>query len=109
LLGIVYLGHRQLMGRYARTEGVLIEPFGHLWAAYSPASGETILINDESASILEVLETGQVAETGAISRTLAADSGLDANDLAVLVEACWPRLIEAGLVRELRPPQSIAM
>ena len=54
------------MGRYARIEGVLIEPIGHLWAAFSPASGETILLNDESASILEVLES-EAADTDAIS------------------------------------------
>ena len=94
------------MGRYARIEGVLIEPIGHLWAAFSPASGETILLNDESASILEILES-ETADTDAISATLAADSGLDAQDLAGIVEASWARLIEAGLVRELDLHQSV--
>lgn len=91
---------------YARTGGVLIEPVGHLWAAFSPATGETALLNDESASILEVLESGRAGTTATICSTLATDSGLDADSLVDMVEACWPRLIEAGLVHALRPGQS---
>ncbi len=72
---------------------------GHLWAAFSPATGETSLLNDESASILEVLEAG-AADTAEICAHLAADSGLDAKALAEIVEAAWPSLIEAGLVCE---------
>ena len=94
------------MLRYVRTEGVLIEPLGHLWAAFSRAAGETALLNDESAAILEVLESGRAGTTETICSTLATDSGLDADSLVDMVEACWPRLIEAGLVHALRPGQS---
>jgi PqqD family protein of HPr-rel-A system len=87
------------MSVWCRVDGTLVEPIGHLWAAFSPATGETILLNDESASILEVLESG-VADTASVCANLADDSGLDVQDLAVIVEAAWPRLIEAGLVRE---------
>jgi PqqD family protein of HPr-rel-A system len=86
------------MRRYVRTPGILIEPIGHLWAAFSPASGETALINDESAAILEVLECG-ACETAAVCSALALESQVDAEALQALVEASWPRLIEAGLVR----------
>jgi len=72
---------------------------GHLWAAFSPATGETSLLNDESASILEVLEAG-AADTAEMCANLAADSGLDAKALAEIVDVAWPRLIEAGLVCE---------
>lgn len=95
------------MRRYARTEGVLLEPVGHLWAAFSPATGETALLNDETASILEVLEEGRSESTASLCTTLATDSGIQADELAVVVEACWPRLIEAGLVEEAKAGQSI--
>ncbi len=85
----------------------MVAAVGHLWAAYSPASGETALLNDESASILEVLESGP-ASTDFIASALAADSGLDATSLADIVDASWPRLVEAGLVREQRPRHATA-
>lgn len=89
------------MTRYARTEGVLIEPVGHVWAVFCPTTGETALLNDESVSILEVLETG-AADTATICDALAEDGGVTAEAIIDLVEACWPQLIDAGLVREAR-------
>lgn len=87
------------MQRFARIEGVLVEPVGHLWAAFSPATGETTLLNDECASILEVLEAAP-ADTQSICTTLAADSGLASSELHALVQGSWQQLIDAGLVRE---------
>lgn len=84
---------------YVLAGNVLVEPIGHLWAAFTPATGETSLLNDETASILEVLGLG-AASTESVCSCLAADSGLDAAALTEMVETCWPRLIEAGLVRE---------
>jgi PqqD family protein of HPr-rel-A system len=95
------------MSRWRRVDGIQIESMGHLWVAFSPATGETALLNDESASILEVLEAG-AADTAAICTSLATDSGIDAHDLAEIVEAAWPRLVEAGLVREQPTGQAIA-
>jgi PqqD family protein of HPr-rel-A system len=85
---------------YVRADGILVEPLGHLWAAFSPLSGETSLINDESAAVLEVLSAGP-ATADSVCSFLAADSGIPAEDLSALVEAGWLRLIEAGLVREV--------
>jgi hypothetical protein len=84
---------------YARTGGVLIEPMGHVWAAFSPATGETSLLNDETVSILEVLSL-ETATTEVVCTSLSADTGLGVDVLMQTVEASWPRLIEAGLVRE---------
>jgi ribosomal protein S16 len=88
------------MPSYTRADGVLIESLGHLWAAYSAASGETSLLNDESAAVLEVLESGP-SDTHTVARLLAADSGVDIGSLVGAVETTWPRLIEAGLVFQL--------
>lgn len=88
------------MERYGRADGVLVEPLGHLWAAFSPWSGETTLLNDESAAILEVLESG-ASDTAGVCAALAEDGGLDAERFAEAVAAGWPRLLEAGLVYRL--------
>lgn len=85
------------MPRYARRPGVLLAPVGERWAAFSGASGETALLNDESAAILEVLAEGP-ADHEAVCRTLAADSGLEATDIAAAVEASWLSLVLAGMV-----------
>lgn len=95
------------MPRFARVEGVLVEPIGDAWAAYSPASCETILLNDESAAILEILEAG-AASTEAIGETLATDSGLEVDTLIPLVNDSWPRLLEAGLVRQVGSERLLA-
>lgn len=87
------------MSVWRRVDGLLVQPVGHLWVAYSPSTGETTLLNDESASILELLEAG-AADTEEVCSNLAADSGLDAGVLTDIVECAWPRLVEAGLVRE---------
>jgi PqqD family protein of HPr-rel-A system len=87
------------MHTYARSGSILIESMGHLWAAFSPASGETILLNDETAAILEGLE-GAPAGTDAVCALLSRDSGIAASELKELVETAWPKLLEAGLVRQ---------
>ena len=88
------------MPHFARVTGVLVERVGHLWAAFSPANGETALLNDESAAILELLDIGPTS-TESICVNLASDSGLAADSLVDLVSASWPKLLEAGLVRQL--------
>ena len=89
------------MARYARTEDILIEPVGHLWATYCPASGETLLLNDESASILEVLLDSGPADAAAVAAALVEDSGMSTDSLEGMIEASWPQLLAAGLVHRL--------
>ena len=89
---------------YVRLGGVLVEPIGHIWAAFSPATGETALLNNECAAILELLEELTWATTDTICKHLSMDSGMPIQSLAELVENSWPRLLEAGLVREAPAP-----
>jgi hypothetical protein len=49
---------------YTRAPGVRIEPVGGAWAAFSPLSGETLLLNDEAAAILEVLTSSGPRSVG---------------------------------------------
>ena len=88
------------MERYGRADGVLVEPVGHVWAAFSPTSGETTLLNDESAAILEVLESG-ASDTPGVCAALTQDGGLDSKSFVAAVAGGWPRLLEAGLVYRL--------
>ena len=91
---------RRLSPEFQRVDGVLVEPVGHLWACFSPLTGETALLNDECAAMLEVLEAGQ--QTSAqVCDVLAQDSGQTVANLAPAVNASWARLIEAGLVRNI--------
>ena len=90
------------MTSFIRSPGVLIEPVGDMWAAFCPASGETVVLNDECAAILEILEPGP-SDTSTIVNTLAADSALPAESIATLLETAWKHLSETGLIRrELR-------
>ncbi len=89
-----------LVSRFARSKGLLIEPIGHIWAAFSPLSGETTLLNDESVAVLEVLLEVGASDADSVALQLAADSGMDVFRLRDIVEDCWPRLVDAGLVRQ---------
>ena len=89
---------------YARADGVLVAAMGQVWAAFSAATGETSLINDESAAILELLEVGP-GTTASISGALGADHDGSVDLRADQIDECWPRLLEAGFVRE-HPPAS---
>ncbi|MEO5698675.1 MAG: HPr-rel-A system PqqD family peptide chaperone [Burkholderiaceae bacterium] len=86
------------MCRYRRTDHILIEPVGHLWVAFSPVTGETTLLNDESAAILEVLESGP-ADSTSVCAALVEESDGGAALIENHVETCWTQLIQAGLVR----------
>lgn len=95
------------MTRFARVDGALVVPVGHLWAAFSPLTGETALLNDESAAILEILENGP-ADPDTVCTLLSADSGVGVGELTPIVGASWPALIDAGLVRALSGPVTIS-
>jgi PqqD family protein of HPr-rel-A system len=96
------------MAHYARVDGVIVEPMGHLWAAFSPLTGETVLLNDESAAMLEVLQDGP-GDSDSLSTALAADSDADRVVVRDLIDNSWYHLISAGLVRERRvvPPARV--
>ena len=87
-----------LSSGFAAVGGLLVVPMGQLWAAYSPLSGETTLLNDGSAAILEILAKGPLTQR-AVCAALADDTGQHVDDLLPVVEASWLRLVDAGLVR----------
>lgn len=93
------------MAAFGLAEGALLEPVGELWAAYSPLSGETLLLNDTGAAILEILAEGPRSPAAVVDQ-LSEDSGQDAGVLGPLVTDCWNALVNAGLVCPVVPPRS---
>jgi len=87
-----------LQPSFERCAGLLLAPIGEIWAAFSPLSGETVLLNDESAAILEVLADGPL-DLRSICETLANDAGLNAAALYGPVQDSWQLLMDAGLVQ----------
>lgn len=94
--------------RLVRVDDIVVEPLGSWWVAFSPASGESSLLNDESAAILEVLQDGP-ADALSVCSALAQDTGVPTEGLVSAVQAHWQQLIDAGLVRPIDDVMPMAM
>jgi hypothetical protein len=90
-----------IVPRYHRVPGSLVESIGSMWAAYSPANGETHLLNDESVWVLECLAKIGPANTAEVARELALDITLSVDELEYLLGFGWAALLDASLVRAL--------
>jgi PqqD family protein of HPr-rel-A system len=83
---------------YHLVAGVLVEPLGDVWVAYSPASGETAMLNNECAAMLEVLREAP-RDSASVGATLCEDCGVPAEQLLPMLEAHWQLLVGGGFVR----------
>lgn len=81
-----------------RVPDLRIEPVGAMWAAFSPLSGQTSLLSDWSAAVLEVLEQGPLSEEG-LFLALSSDSGTTVDQVEMMVHPAIRDLTEAGLIR----------
>jgi PqqD family protein of HPr-rel-A system len=88
------------MPSFARVPGVRVENLDQIWAAYSPASGETLLLNDTSAAILEILESHGTLTHARVAELLATDTQHAPEEVTPVLNDCWPGLLQAGLVRD---------
>ena len=86
------------MSKYARVPGVRVESIGSGWAGFSPLSGETLLLNDAGAAVLEMLEQGP-ADERSIASTLAEDARVTPEAMLDALAGGWDALISAGLLR----------
>ena len=82
--------------------GTLLQPVGNLWAAYSPASGETQLLNNEAAAFLEVLRE-QPRSLEDAADVLAREIGLPVDQILPLLADAAVELTVAGLIRDRSP------
>jgi PqqD family protein of HPr-rel-A system len=89
---------------FSRPSGLLVEPIGDGWVAFSPLSGETMMLNDETAAILEVLSEAP-GDLESVCDALAADTGIPPSELMNRIAPNWIQLVEGGLVVE-RPPSA---
>jgi hypothetical protein len=80
--------------------GVRVEALDKSWAAYSPVSGETLLLNTEAAAILDVLGDGPITEAG-LAAVLAAEVETPIEVVSRSVSVIWPQLFTAGFVQTL--------
>lgn len=90
--------------RFARVEGLRLEPIGPAWATWSPASGETHVLNDEAASVLEVLADEGPLSTIELACTLARDIGLTPAQIEPGIQVALLALEHAGFVLRLDNP-----
>lgn len=77
--------------------GVRFIDLGHMWAVYSPLSGQTLVLNTEAVAILEVLRE-QPGDLAHVCSVLANDGQHDPTALEALCRGVWQQLLDAGLL-----------
>jgi hypothetical protein len=82
--------------------GTLLQPVGNLWAAYSPGSGDTQLLNNEAVAFLEVLRE-QPRSLEDAADVLAREIGLPVDQILPLLADAAVELTVAGLIRDRSP------
>ncbi len=85
--------------RLAPPSGLLMAPLGEVWVVYSPLSGETMVINNETAAILEVLRE-RPGSLASVCEELAVEVEMEPADLANTIAGTWAQIVEAGLITE---------
>ncbi len=82
---------------YERCPSLRVELVGDAWGAFSPLSGETLLLNDEAAALLEILSDG-AASLDNLCSSLSVDTNVPAGDIRLRVSESWEQFVRAGLV-----------
>jgi PqqD family protein of HPr-rel-A system len=95
-------------GGFVLVAGVLMETLGEHWAVFSPASGESHLVNDSSAAILEMLTGTLALNADHICALLAADIDSTLSEVEPLVNEALRTFVTAGLVRMVPSQGNIA-
>ena len=93
---------------FERPPGVILEQIGGIWAAYSPLSRGSHLLNDESAAILEAVPCEFPLSANGICEALAGDCGLTPAEVESAIGSGWDDLIGAGLLCECPEPAATA-
>jgi PqqD family protein of HPr-rel-A system len=83
---------------FERMPELHVESIGTGWAAFSPVSGETLLLNDEAAAVLEVLNEGPATRSD-VCAALARDSAVSTAEVEMRLAESWEQFVRAGLVR----------
>ena len=78
--------------------GLRLEVLADNWAAFSPASGDTLLLNTEAAAVLELLADGPMS-AARVCECLVADTGAEAGEVEASLQLIWPQMLTAGFVQ----------
>lgn len=78
-------------------DGVLMAELGTQWAAYSPRSGQTLMLNLEAVSLLEVLQD-QPLTLAQACRVLSHEVDVPVDQIEASVGTAWQQLRAAGLL-----------
>lgn len=89
--------------RWLRAPGLRLEPLDEGWAAFSPASGETHLINDSGAALLQALSDASPMALEEALHTLAEEAGQPLAEVGGLFVQTLPTFAAAGLVMPAAP------
>lgn len=88
------------MPAYRVRNGVAVAAIGEAWAAFSPASGDTQLLNDAAAAVLEVLEesAGTLQD---VALVIASDVDQPLDAVEGSLQGAFSLLQAAGLIEEV--------
>jgi len=72
---------------------------GDEWVAFSALSGETHLINETSAAIVDLLDEEVPASIDSIVDRIVGETGLPHDEVRLLLADAWELLLHGGLIR----------
>lgn len=78
--------------------GVVLERLGDEWAVFSPLSGETHLLNDTGALLLQLLAESGPLDSAALMHRAAEGTGQPLDEVSSLCLPALQQYASAGLV-----------
>jgi PqqD family protein of HPr-rel-A system len=90
--------------RFRCTAGTLLHDTGECIFAFSAFSGETHIINDSGAALLDCLADGKQFTQVEIVSEMAALYGVESGEVANAVEQALRDFLEAGLIEVAPAP-----
>lgn len=85
-------------GRFRPRPGLRVEALGAAWVAYCPATGDTQLLNDAAAAVVELVAEDPDASLEALTDSLARETEVDPASLLPVVEETLSNLRDMGLL-----------
>jgi PqqD family protein of HPr-rel-A system len=89
---------------WRRSDHVLLESLGSVWAAYCPLSGETHLVNESGVALLQALDPDRLRPKEAVLQELADLAEVSVSEAEPIFRHAWEEYGAAGLITNA-PPQ----
>ena len=88
------------MPSFVRVQGIALCSLSEGWAAFSPLSGSTDQLNEETAAMLECFDLAAALSVQDVCTKLAKLYDQDAERISAAAGPAWEQLVNAGLIRE---------